>query len=330
MTALCLRTALAVTALFAVAACGDKPSDAWSGYVQADYVYVAAPLAGTLAALHVQPGQMVTRGNPLFNLESDLERATRAEAEARLAAASAQAANTDKGKRAPEVAVNQAQLEQVRAAAELAAHDLQRKRELVAKGFISKAQLDEAQASLDQARARVAELGSAVQVAKLPARDDERAAANAQVDAAKSVLQEALWKQEQKAQAAPVDGEVADTYFRPGEFVNAGQPVLALLPPANLKARFYVPESQLSKLALGQTVGVSCHGWSANITARITHIATRPEYTPPVIYSNEQRSKLVFMAEAVPEGAAGAKLRPGQPLEVRPVQGAAAPAAGAR
>ncbi|MBC7603095.1 MAG: HlyD family efflux transporter periplasmic adaptor subunit [Ramlibacter sp.] len=311
------RIAMAIATVITLAACSDKPSDAWSGYVQADYVYIASPLAGTLAALHVQPGQTVTRGKPLFTLESELERAARAEADARLASASAQAADTDKGKRAPEVAINQAQLSQAKAAAELAAHDLQRKRELVARGFISKAQVDEAQSMLDQARARVAELGSVVAVATLPARDDARAAADAQVTAAKSVVQQAQWKQEQKQQSAPVDGEVADTFFRTGEFVNAGQPVLALLPPGNLKARFYVPQAQLSTLALGQAVSLGCDGCASNISARITHIATRPEYTPPVIYSNDQRSKLVFMVEAVPDNAIGTKLRPGQPLDVR-------------
>ena len=139
------------------------------------------------------------------------------------------------------MAVNQAQLSQARAQAELAQHDLARKRELVAKGFISRAQLDEAQATLAQARARVRELSSAVQVAQLPARADERAAADAQVEAARQVLRQTVWRQEQKAQAAPADAQVADTFFRPGEFIAAGQPVGALLAPGNLKARYYRP-----------------------------------------------------------------------------------------
>jgi HlyD family secretion protein len=109
---------------------------------------------------------------------------------------------------------------------------------------------------------------------------------------------------------------VADTFFRPGEFVAAGQPVVALLPPANLKARFFVPEGELAGIALGSAVTLQCDGCGAPIAARISHIATRPEYTPPVIYSNEQRSKLVFMAEAKPAPADAARLRPGQPLTV--------------
>lgn len=318
--ALELRWIAAAAALTLAAGCGGKQENGWSGYAEADYVYVSSPLAGTLSVLHVQAGDRVSRGRPLFALESEAEKAARGEADARLEAARHQAENTDKGKREPEVAVNQAQLSQARAQAELAQHDLTRKRELVAKGFISRAQLDEAQATLAQAKARVRELSSMVEVARLPARADERAAADAQVEAARQALRQSVWREQQKEQAAPADAQVADTFFRPGEFVAAGQPVVALLPPGNLKARFYVPEAHLSAVALGQNVVLTCDGCGAPIAARVTHIATRPEYTPPVIYSNSQRSKLVFMAEAQPAPADAARLRPGQPLDVRPAK----------
>jgi len=123
---------------FALAACSSKQDDGWSGYADADYVYIAAPLGGTLAALNVKAGDAVTKGKPLFALEDEAERAAREEASARLAAAQYQAADTDKGKREQEVAVNQAQLAQAKAQAELARNDLARKRELMAKGFIAR------------------------------------------------------------------------------------------------------------------------------------------------------------------------------------------------
>ena len=313
-----------VLAVGLLTGCGAKPDAGWSGYAEADYVYVAAPLAGTLASLNVEAGQQVARGAPLFALESESEKAGRQEASARLEAARFQADNTDKGKREVEVSVNQAQLAQARAQADLAQHDLARKRDLVARGFISRAQLDEAQAALAQAQGRVAELSSVVQVARLPARADERAAADAQVEAARQVLRQSEWRQQQKQQAAPEAGQVADTFYRPGEFVAAGQPVVALLPPANIKARFFIPESELATVALGRPITMECDGCGAPIAGRITHLATRPEYTPPIIYSNSQRSKLVFMAEAKPSPADAVRLRPGQPLSVRPA--ASAPA----
>jgi HlyD family secretion protein len=315
-----MKRMLIAPALLALAACGNGPDKAWSGYAEADYVYVAAPLAGTLARLEVQAGQQVAQGKALFALDAEAERAAREEARARLASAAFQARNTDKGKREAEIAVQQAQLAQARAQAELAQKDFGRKRELAPTGAIARADLDAARATLEQAHARVAELTAAVQVARLPARSDERGAADAQVDAARQQLRQSEWREQQKQQAAPVAGVVSDTFFRAGEFVAAGQPVLALLPPGHIKARFYVPEAEIATLALGQPVRLTCDGCAAPIDARVSFIATQPEYTPPVIYSNAQRSKLVFLVEARPAPADAAKLRPGQPLDVRRVK----------
>jgi len=309
------RSTIVVMALL-LSACGHKQDSSWSGYADGDYVYVAAPLGGTITSLSVKAGDMVAKGKPLFSLEDEAERAAREEADARLAAAKYQAADTEKGKREPEVAVNQAQLAQARAQADIAQHDLTRKRELLAKGFIAQAQVDEALHTLEQANAHVAELQSTVQVARLPARTDEQRAADAQAQAAAQVLRQAQWREEQKQQAAPADAQVADTFFRVGEFVNAGQPVLSLLPAPNVKARFYVPEPQIQSLALGGNVRLHCDGCGDPIAARVTFISTKPEYTPPVIYSNEQRAKLVFLVEAKPDPREARRLRPGQPLSV--------------
>jgi HlyD family secretion protein len=170
---------------------------------------------------------------------------------------------------------------------------------------------------VDQTRARVAELEAALRVARLPARHDERLAAYAQADAASQALRGSAWRARQKQQQAPVDAQVAQTFFRAGEYVPAGQPVLALLPSANIKARFYVPEAEIATLAAGQAVTLRCDGCGASIGATISRIATQSEYTPPVIYSNAQRAKLVFLVEARPAAADAARLRPGQPLDVQ-------------
>jgi len=98
----------------------------------------------------------------------------------------------------------------------------------------------------------------------------------------------------------------------------AGAPVAALLPEGATKARFFVPETEVAALAPGQAVQISCDGCGAPITARISRVATQAEYAPPVIYSNAQRAKLVFMVEARPDPADARRLRPGLPLDVRP------------
>jgi len=315
------RSALLLACTLLLAACAPPPEAGWAGYAEGEYVRVAAPLAGTLAALPVLAGQTVAAGAALFALESEAELAARAEALARLASSQAQARNTDSGRRADEVAVTRAQLAQARAQAALARSELARQQQLQQQGFVSPARLDDAQAAVAQAAARVAELEAALRVADLPARPAERAAAYAAADAASQALAQSQWRLAQKAQRAPVAALVSDTYFRVGEWVPAGAPVLALLPAGAVKVRFFVSEAELGGLAPGQAVLVRCDGCGAPLAARISRIASQAEYTPPVIYSNAQRSRLVFMVEARPEPADAARLRPGQPVDVRRAPG---------
>ena len=311
-----MRTALLSIAAL-LAGCGDKPPEAWTGYAEAELVYVAPPVAGRLTTLAVRSGEAVSAGQQLFELDATPELAADAEAQARAQSARAQAADTDKGRRAPEVAVNRAQLDQARAAERLAVVDLARQQELLKQDFVAKARVDDAATTLAQARARVAELEAALTVAQLPSREDERVAARALAVAAQSSQAQTAWRVEQKRQTAPMPARVQDVFLRPGEWVTAGQPVLALLPPANRKARFYVPQAIVGGLKLDGTVQLHCDGCGAAIPARISFIASGPEYTPPVIYSNQQRDKLVFLVEARPVKAEDAeRLHPGQPLDV--------------
>jgi HlyD family secretion protein len=112
-----------------------------------------------------------------------------------------------------------------------------------------------------------------------------------------------------------VNGSVQEIYFRPGEFVSAGRPVLSLLPPNNIKIRFFVPETLLPKVSLGQPVDIHCDGCKANVPARVTYISRTSEFTPPVIYSLEERSKLVYLVEA--RTGEPSEFRVGQPVDVR-------------
>ena len=307
---LCLL--LTVTAL---TACKGPADVAWSGYAEGDYVYVAAPLAGQLQSVSVSAGQTVAPGDRLFQLESTSEAAARSEAAERLSSSVAQAANLDRGKRAAEIAVIQAQLAQAEATAQLASEDLARQQKLLARGFVAASRVESADSALQVARARIQEMQANLRVAQLPARTDERAASRANTEAARDVLRQSQWRQDQKQQTAPVQALVSEVFFQPGEFVNAGQPVVALLPPNNTKARFFVAENELAPLHLGQSVQLRCDACSGPIAAHISRIATQPEYTPPVIYSNAQRVKLVYAVEALPD-TPQQQLKPGQPLDV--------------
>ena len=308
---------MGVLILLLTSACTDKPPAAWSGYAEGDYVYLASPLAGRLDTLAVQAGQTVAQGATLFSLDAENEQSAQQEASARLVSAQALSANLDQGKRREEMAVTQAQLAQARATETLAQSDLHRQQQLLIQGFVSKARVDDATTQLDQAMARVSELNAALDVAQLPARINERSAQRANAQAASEVLHQSSWRTRQKQQSAPTDALVAEVFYQPGEWVGAGQPVVSLLPPGNLKARFFVPESDLASVHPGQLVTLACDGCGTPIGAQITRVATQPEYTPPVIYSNAQRSKLVFMVEAKPSSQDSPRLKPGQPLDVR-------------
>ncbi|MFB9264328.1 HlyD family secretion protein [Bradyrhizobium erythrophlei] len=113
---------------------------------------------------------------------------------------------------------------------------------------------------------------------------------------------------------APVAGSIQQIYFREGEMVPAQRPVLSIMPPGNMKLRFFVPEAELPKLALGDEVKVACDNCAADLTAKIYFIATQAEYTPPVIYSLDERNKLVYLIQARPSRPDA--LRVGQPISV--------------
>jgi HlyD family secretion protein len=305
----------ALAAVTLLAACTDRPPAGFPGYVEAEFVRVASPLAGSLARLSVKRGDEVAANAPLFALESEQERAARAEAEARVAQAQASVANLEKARRPPEIAAAQAQLAQAQASLTQTEADLVRTQKLVAEKFLPPQKLDEAMAARNRDRARVAELQAQVQMTRMPARADEIAAARAELKAAGDALAQAQWRLDQKTQVAPAAATVFDTLYREGEWVGAGAPVVSLLPPGNVKVRFYVPESALATIRQGDVVRVRCDGCASEVDARISFISPSAEYTPPVIYSRENRAKLVFLVEARP-ATPQSFLRPGLPVEV--------------
>jgi len=316
----CKRSMMAVLALLVLAACSEPGPQYYQGYAEGEYVKVALPFAGSLEQLHVQRGAQVKVGDPLFALERENEAAARREAEERLRNAEAQLANLQKGRRPTEIASIRAQITQAETAFTLSQTQLRRSEQLVAKNFISKEKLDEARTAYDSAHARVVQLKADLATARLAAREDEIKAARAAAAAAQATLAQADWKLAQKSATAPVAGLVADTLYAKGEWVAAGAPVVSLLPPRNIKVRFFVPEPQLGALRVGQSLSLACDGCAAPIPAHIIFIAPQAEFTPPVIYSKDSRAKLVFLIEARPAPDDAVRLHPGQPLEVRPIR----------
>jgi len=299
-----------------VTGCEGKGNDYWQGYVEGEYVMLASPYAGQLQKLHVRRGEQAAAGKPLSALGQESERAARREAAQRLNAALARLENLRVPRRTPEIEALRAELKQVEVARELSETNLSREEGLVRSGATSRTRYDEARSAFERDKARVAEAQAQLRNAQMPVgREAERKAAESEVEASKAALAQAAWRLEQKSVAAPVSGLVHETFFVEGEWVPAGRPVAALLPPGNVKVRFYVPEAVVSTMTANRELTVLCDGCPAPIAGKVSFVSSQAEYTPPVLYSKESRAKLVFLVEVRLEGAA---LRPGQPVDVKP------------
>lgn len=310
-----MRLFLAALAAVLLAGCEKPANDSWQGYIEGEFVLLASQNAGQLQKLYVRRGDKVEAGKPVFALERESERAARTEAEQRLKAAQARLENLQASRRKPEIEALRAEIGQAKAARELSASQLAQQQKLFKGGFIAQAKLDEAKTAHDRDRARVAEAEAQLRNALQPlGREAEIKAAEGDIAAAQAALAQAAWKLEQRSVAAPVSGLVQDTYFAEGEWVPAGRPVVSLLPPGSVKARFYVPETSLSGIAIGRQIQIGCDGCPAPVAGKVSYVSAQAEYTPPVLYSKESRSKLMFLVEARLEGAG---LRPGQPVDVR-------------
>jgi HlyD family secretion protein len=286
------------------------------GYMEADLVLVGSEQGGRVATLSVEEGARVKQGDPIFVLESAEQEASVAAARARLEEAEARLADAKAELQRPgEIEVLEASLRQAQATLLQANNNRERAETLFAKGWITKAQLDESIAQHDRNKATVAEAEKRITAARLPGRSDMIAAAAANAEAARHELNEAEKNLGKRQVSAPANGTVEEVYFRPGEVVNSGQAVVALLPPRNLKVRFFVAEPVRAGLQVDQSVSLSCDGCPPDLHAKISFIAREAEFTPPVIFSREQREKLVFLVEARPDGPASA-LTAGQPLTV--------------
>jgi HlyD family secretion protein len=240
--------AAVVLAALALAACDDRNDRQLQGWVEAELVFVSPDEQGRVEVLKVREGDRVEKGELLFTLDDDLQRA--------------------------DVVVKQA-------AVSTAQQTFNRAEELLKSKSGTQKALDDAWAALRQAKAN---------------------------------LEWSKTRLARRRALSPADGTIQEVYYRPGETVPPGRPVMALLPPGNLKIRFFTPEGLLPDIKYGQTVSVSCDGCEKDLTAKVTFIAKSAEDTPPVIYSREERAKLVFLIEARP--AHPEKFRVGQPVTV--------------
>jgi HlyD family secretion protein len=295
---------------------GEPATPQYNGYVEARYVYAASTSAGQIETISVREGDVVREGDLLFRLRQDQQLSALAAAEARVAGARANLDNLSTGGRSDEIAVDQAALAKAEADLGLARETSTRSGKLFAEGLISQARYDQDRASLASAEAQVRQLAAQLKVTELPARDAQRLGAEADLAAAEADAEKANWDLADRTITAPAAGRIERLYYDPGEIVGVGTPVVAIQPAGALKVKFYLPEAVRAEFSMGQQIAVSCDGCPDGLTATISHFASEPQFTPPVIYSRDERHRLTFLAEATLDGVS---LPPGQPVTVEPL-----------
>jgi HlyD family secretion protein len=298
----------------------DPPSVMWQGYAEADFVKVGPTQPGLLTAVKVARGDEVTAGTLLFTQDETDDLAARDQARQQLAQAEKQLTNLQQAAKPTEIQQAQANLADANSSLLRIAADLARGEALLPRGDATKQSVDQLRADYRSAQAKVEGLTAAVAQARAPmGRDGEIEAQRAAVSALRAAVDMAEWRLAQRRVVARADGRVADVLARPGETMAAGSPVISLLPPANIFVRFFVPEPMLGSLHQGDPAALKCDACPAGLMATISFISPQAEYTPPLIYSESSKSKLVFLIEARPPPDQAVQLNPGQPVEVRPL-----------
>lgn len=309
---------IAIVTMLLFTGCKRRENFELNGYIEAEPVLVASSQPGALTQLHVTKGDWVEPKSKLFNLEQVNELAQVTEAQATYQRLTAIIDDNLKGKRPEELAALQAELDSAKASLKLSEIDLKRQIDLIKSGYTSKSNLDSLTAQRDKNLALVAELNAQIKLAELGARQDLIQASKEEANAAKAKLEQAQWRLDQKnlILTTPHKVRVEDIYFRIGEWVPAGTPVMKLQMLEFIKARFFVPEAMLPKIKLGQKIQLLCDGCQQNLFATVSFISDHVEFTPPVIFSEQNRERLVFMVEATPFPAEAIHLKAGQPIQI--------------
>lgn len=311
----CLKIIFFLMLLLNITACEDAGSGHLSGYTHGDFIYLSHPQSEKIEKIMVKKGDLVKKNQKLVEMESFTAENSLRIAEKNLQAERALLLNMQSGERAEELNVVQSQLDRARSAANLAKSQLARNQHLYKTRVISAAEWDRMQDDRAQKQAQVTELTSLLEAKKLPARTAQIQNQASRVDSARLQRDKALWSHQQNIIVAPEDARVYDIIYHPGERPTAGRPIITLLPPENVKVRFYIPQLKLGLFQPGMQVSVRCDGCQP-LSATINYISPQAEYTPPVIYSTKRREKLIFMAEAAIAREQANFIKIGQPVSV--------------
>lgn len=303
---------------FLLAGCYGGRDNIYQGYVEGEYTYLAPVYTGRLQRLYVARGQRVTQGQRLFDLETQPELDQYKRSQAELASQQAKLKDYLSGQRSTVLGGIIAQREQAQADLELATNNFNRNKILYQKGVIPRSTYDDSLAQLKANQQRVAQFEQNLREAEQGERQFRIVEQSNEVKANEASTNQAKWQLTQKSMVAPDEGLIFNTYYTQGELIPANQAVLALLSPKNVYVVFFIPEPLRATLQLGDVMIFTCDGCRTNYKAVINYISPQAEYTPPVIYSRESRSKLVYRVQAALTPEVANVVHPGQPVEIRP------------
>jgi HlyD family secretion protein len=307
---------LALMMLFALVGCSDQDKPAYLGYIDGKYIYLSSSVPGNLIQRLVNRGEQVKEGQKLYTLDPNPQQSELEQAQAQLTQSRQTLANLITGQRQTILNEITAQQRQAQADFVLAEQNIKRYRKLYKDGAVGKAELDSREATYNSTKEKVKEVNANLAEAKLGARKHLIFAQEAEVDVERANIKKLEWELSQKTMYANKSGLIFDTFYREGEYVPAGQAVLALLPPQNIRLQFFVPEKVLSQIKIGDQVNFTCDNCKRSNNATIYYISPQAEYTPPIIYSRDTREKLVYKVEADMPSQEAVKFHPGQPIEV--------------
>lgn len=263
--------------LLLLVSCKDaRPT--YSGYIDADMTYLASNYSGRLIALGVVRGQLVQKNQILFKLQQTNEYYQVAMSQE----------NQDNLKAQRQAIVDQIHYNVI---------NYTRTLHIRKQNAASQNDLEVAKKDLDVLKSQLA-------------------AIDAQIKSNQLNRDALAWQARQKQAYAVDAGLIFDTYFTKGEYVQAGQPVVSLITPAHIKVIFYVPETDLSRIALQDKIKVSMDHSTQLITGRISYIANTAQYTPPILFSRENRQTLVFRVEATLDAPNLKQIHLGQPVSL--------------
>jgi HlyD family secretion protein len=280
-------------------------------------VYISPVLGGRLDKLYVDHGDFVKKGARLFDLDSIEYAAAVAEAEANLRKAQSDLNDLLKGARPEEIETLKDRISKLEATCNLAKIVHDRNSKLIEKNVIAAKDYDNSMWLQVQNQWELSESKHNLLIAQLPAREDRVISAREAVKAAENALAGAKWRLEQRFVSATQDAFVFDTVTRQGEYAAAGNPVVMLIPPENMKVRFFVPYPDIQKIHAGDKIEFYPDGSQEKYQASVNYVSLKPEFTPPVIYSRDSNPKLVFMIEADVDPQCAYKVNAGMPVTVK-------------